>query len=163
MADVRKQTRRAKGVDLNVESKISYTIAECCSPIPGDEVVGFVVSENTLEIHRANCANAIRMNARYGDRIKKVQWNESEMITFKTAIQVSGHDKIGILRDISRILSEENNLNINSIFLESKGETFEGRIILFVNDTDHLKNMINALKKVDGVQRVFRLRLSENL
>ena len=162
VVDIRRQSRRAKGVDLNVESKISYTIAECCNPIPGDEVVGFVVSENTLEIHRANCANAIRMNARYGDRIKKVQWNESEMITFKTAIQISGLDKIGILRDISRILSEENNLNINSIFLESKGETFEGRIILFVNDTDHLKNMINALKKVDGVQRVFRLRLSEN-
>ncbi|OFY09310.1 MAG: RelA/SpoT family protein [Bacteroidetes bacterium GWF2_43_63] len=154
--------RRTKGVDLNVESKISYTIADCCNPIPGDEVVGFVVSENTLEIHRANCANAVRISARYGDRIKKVQWNDSKLITFKTAIQVSGMDKIGILRDISRLLSEENNLNISSIFLESKGETFEGRIILFVNDTEHLKNMISQLKKVDGVQRVFRLRLSEN-
>jgi len=162
ISDIRKQIRRTKGVDLNVESKISYTIADCCNPIPGDEVVGFVISENTLEIHRANCANAVRMSARYGDRIKKVQWNESEMITFKTAMQISGIDKIGILRDISRILSEENNLNINSIFLESKGETFEGRIILFVNDTEHLRNMIAQLKKVDGVQRVFRLRLSEN-
>lgn len=155
-------SRKSKEVELNVDSKISYTIADCCNPIPGDEVVGFVVSENTLEIHRANCANAVRISARYGDRIKKVQWNDSKLITFKTAIQVSGMDKIGILRDISRILSEENNLNISSIFLDSKGETFEGKIILFVNDTEHLKNLISQLKKVDGVQRVFRLRLSGN-
>ena len=72
--------RKTKGVDLNVDSKISYTIADCCNPIPGDEVVGFVVSENVLEIHRANCANAVRISARYGDRIKKVQWNESKLI-----------------------------------------------------------------------------------
>lgn len=152
--------RKTKGVDLNVDSKISYTIADCCNPIPGDEVVGFVVSENVLEIHRANCANAVRISARYGDRIKKVQWNESKLITFKTAIQISGIDKIGILRDISRILSEENNLNINSILLESKGNTFEGKIVLYVNDTEHLKNLISQLKKVDGVERVFRLRFS---
>lgn len=154
----KKATPRRKTLDLNTDNKISYIIADCCNPIPGDEVVGFVVSENTLEIHRANCSNAIRINARYGDRIKKVQWNSASDIVFKTGIQISGIDKIGILSDISRILSEENQLNISSIYLESKGETFEGKITLFVNDTDHIKNLISQLRKVEGVERVFRMR-----
>lgn len=161
IGETRRKSPRKKDLELNTESKISYTIAECCNPIAGDEVVGFVVSENALEIHRANCANAIRMNARYGDRVKKVQWNQSDIIAFKTGIQIAGLDRIGMLNEISKVLSEVNNLNISSIWLESKGETFEGKIMLFVNDTDHLKSLITQLKKLDGVQRVFRSRLSD--
>lgn len=153
--------KRSKKLELDVENQVSFIIADCCNPIPGDEVVGFVLSENSLEIHRANCANAVRMNARYGDRIRNVQWDDSKQITFKTAVHLSGIDKIGILRDISRILSEENNLNISSIVLETKNETFEGKITLYVNNTEHLKNLINQIKKVDGVERVSRLRLTE--
>lgn len=153
--------KRSKKLELDVENQVSFIIADCCNPIPGDEVVGFVLSENSLEIHRANCADAVRMNARYGDRIRNVQWDDSKQITFKTAVHLSGIDKIGILRDISRILSEENNLNISSIVLETKNETFEGKITLYVNNTEHLKNLINQIKKVDGVERVSRLRLTE--
>ncbi|NLL28787.1 MAG: bifunctional (p)ppGpp synthetase/guanosine-3',5'-bis(diphosphate) 3'-pyrophosphohydrolase [Bacteroidales bacterium] len=153
--------KRAKKLELDVENQVSFVIADCCNPIPGDEVVGFVLSENSLEIHRANCANAVRMNARYGDRIRNVQWDDSKQITFKTAVRLSGIDKIGILRDIIRILSEENNLNISSVMLETKNEIFEGKITLYVNNTEHLKNLINQIKKVDGVERVSRLRLTE--
>ena len=95
-------------------------------------MVGFVLSENSLEIHRANCANAVRMNARYGDRIRNVQWDDSKQITFKTAVRLSGIDKIGILRDIIRILSEENNLNISSVMLETKNEIFEGKLLFML-------------------------------
>lgn len=149
-----------KTIELDTNSSIEYKIAECCNPIPGDEVVGFVSSETSLEIHRANCPNAIRLNARYGERMKKVKWNSANNITFKTGIQIFGIDKQGIIRDISKIVYEEMNLNISAFHLESTSAsgTFEGTILLYVNDTENLKKLISKIKKVDGVRKVYRIR-----
>lgn len=149
---------KLKNIELDTSSSIVYKIADCCNPIPGDEVISFVLSENSLEIHRANCSTAIRLNSRHGDRMKKVKWNAANDITFKTGIQMYGIDKQGVVKDISRIVSEELNLNISSFHLESTSGTFEGKILLYVNDTENLKKLISKIRKVEGVKKAYRIR-----
>ncbi|MBN2729637.1 MAG: bifunctional (p)ppGpp synthetase/guanosine-3',5'-bis(diphosphate) 3'-pyrophosphohydrolase [Bacteroidales bacterium] len=149
-----------KTIELDTNNSIVYKIAECCNPIPGDSVIGFVSSETSLEIHRANCPTAIRLNSRYGERMKKVKWNSADDITFKTGIQMYGIDRQGIVRDISKLVSEELNINISAFHLESTSAsgTFEGTILLYVNDTENLKKLIGKIRKVDGVRKAYRIR-----
>lgn len=159
-SEPQKDLNNLKKIELDTSSSIEYKIAECCNPIPGDAVIGFIRTETSLEIHRANCPNAIRLNSRYGERMKKVKWNSADDIMFKTGIQITGIDKQGIVRDISKIVSGELNLNISAFHLESTSAsgTFEGTILLYIDDYENLKKLISKIRKVDGVRKVYRIR-----
>jgi GTP diphosphokinase / guanosine-3',5'-bis(diphosphate) 3'-diphosphatase len=136
---------------------IDYKLSACCNPIPGDEVFGFVTVNDGIKIHRINCPNAIELMSNYGYRIVKARWTSQELIAFLAGIKISGIDNMGIVNNITKIISEELNVNMRSIGFESHDGVFEGIVMVYVHDTNHLKNLISKLKKVEGVNTVERI------
>ncbi len=137
--------------------KIEYKLSPCCTPIPGDDVFGFVTINEGIKIHRINCPNAIELMSNYGYRIVKARWTSQELIAFLAGIKISGIDNVGIVNRITQIISEELNVNMRSIGFESHDGVFEGIIMVYVHDTNHLKNLTAKLKKVYGVTNVDRI------
>jgi GTP diphosphokinase / guanosine-3',5'-bis(diphosphate) 3'-diphosphatase len=135
----------------------NYKIAPCCTPIPGDDVCGFITLDKGIIIHRVNCPNAIQLMSNLANRIVKTKWTNESGISFLAGIKITGIDEVGIVNNITRIISNELNVNMRSISFDSNDGVFEGTIMVFVNDTNHLTSLINKMKKVNGVQNVFRI------
>jgi GTP diphosphokinase / guanosine-3',5'-bis(diphosphate) 3'-diphosphatase len=142
---------------LSIENP-SFEIASCCNPIPGDDIIGLYASEDLpVMIHRTKCPEAIEQMSHFGNRAIKINWDKKESISFLAGIKITGLDKMGMINDITRIISSELNLNIKSFHLEAKDGLTEGEIKLFVQDTDSLKHLLGNLKKIDGVKTVSRV------
>jgi len=137
--------------------KLKYSVSDCCNPIPGDDVIGIITPNEGIKIHRTNCKEAIQLMSKYGNRIVKAKWKENELITFLTGIEIRGIDKKGVVKDISRIISEDLSLNIRSINIQSSEGLFEGLIMIYVNDTKHLKDLMRKLKQIEGIQKIIRM------
>ena len=136
----------------------SFETASCCNPIPGDDIVGLYAAENLpIVIHRTMCPEAITQLSHFGNRAIKINWDKNESISFLAGIKITGLDKIGMINDISRIISSELSLNIKSFHLEAKDGLTEGEIKLFVQDTGSLYKLVGNLKKIDGVKNVTRV------
>ncbi len=136
--------------------KIDYKFAQCCNPIPGDDVFGFITINEGIKIHKTNCPNATQLMSNYGYRIIKTRWNKQHEIAFLTELKVSGIDDVGVMQKITNIISGEMKLNMRSLQLDSKDGIFEGLITLFVHDTEQLDNLIIRLKELDGLLSVSR-------
>jgi len=137
--------------------KIDYKIASCCNPIPGDDVFGFVTVKEGIQIHRVNCPNATELMSNFAYRVVKAKWTNQESISFLAGIKVNGTDEVGIVNNITKIISNELNVNMRSISFDTNDGIFEGTIMVFVNDTNHLTELIKKLKKVSGVLTVNRV------
>ena len=140
----------------NVE-KIDYRISTCCNPIPGDDVFGFVTLKDGIEIHRVNCPNASELMSNFAYRVVKAKWTNQAQIAFLAGIKVTGTDEMGIVNNITKIISNELNVNMRSISFDTNDGIFDGTIMVFVNDTNHLTDLIKKLKKVSGVITVYRV------
>ena len=136
--------------------KIVYSLANCCKPIPGDDVFGFVSTGKGLIIHRTNCPNAARLLANFGHRVVKTKWAKNKEISFLTGIKIIGVDDVGAVSKILSLLSGEMKLNISAITIEAKEGVFEGNIRLFVRDKDELDKLVNGLLKLPGIHQVER-------
>ncbi|MBS1542602.1 MAG: bifunctional (p)ppGpp synthetase/guanosine-3',5'-bis(diphosphate) 3'-pyrophosphohydrolase [Bacteroidetes bacterium] len=141
------------GEDMDV---VEYKLAKCCTPIPGDEVFGFVTVNEGIKIHRINCSNAPELLAKHGNRVIKAKWTSQHEVSFLTGLKVIGTDRVGLINDVSRIISEELKVNMSSISFRTEQGIFEGEIMLYVNDTRHLDLLISKLEKVEGVVKVAR-------
>jgi GTP pyrophosphokinase len=137
--------------------KIDYKIAACCNPIPGDDVFGFVTLNDGIQIHRVNCPNATELMSNFAYRVVKAKWTNKESISFLAGIKVTGTDEVGIVNNITKIISNELNVNMRSISFDTNDGIFEGTIMVFVNDTNHLTELMKKLKKVSGVLTVSRV------
>jgi len=137
--------------------KLDYQISECCNPIKGDDVFGFLTDDKKILIHRTNCPNAIQLMSNFAYRIVKAKWTNSEKISFLAGIKITGTDDVGIVNNITNVISSEYNVNMRSISFETNDGIFEGTIMVFVQDTNHLTELIKKLKKVLGVVKVFRI------
>jgi guanosine-3',5'-bis(diphosphate) 3'-pyrophosphohydrolase len=135
--------------------KFDYTIAPCCNPIPGDDVFGFE-TEQGIVIHRTSCPRAVEMMSNYGNRIVRAKWTDQLELAFLAGIRIKGSDRVGLVNDVTRIISNSLKVNMRSITIDSNDGFFEGQIMVFVNDTDHLNKMIQRLSKVNGVLLVER-------
>ncbi|TGE22472.1 bifunctional (p)ppGpp synthetase/guanosine-3',5'-bis(diphosphate) 3'-pyrophosphohydrolase [Hymenobacter aquaticus] len=135
--------------------KFDYTIAPCCNPIPGDDVFGFE-TEQGIVIHRTSCPKAVEMMSNYGNRIVRAKWTDQLELAFLAGIRIKGSDRVGLVNDVTRIISNSLKVNMRSITIDSNDGFFEGQIMVFVNDTDHLNKMIQRLSKVNGVLLVER-------
>ncbi len=129
--------------------------ADCCNPIPGDDIIGFR-HFNNIVVHRTSCQKAKELSSTYGHKMVKIKWNETNSVSFFVTVKLTGIDKIGIIRDVSRVISEELNVNIRTFQLESKNNIFEGEIKLYISDIQRLKELIKNLGKIEGVRQVFR-------
>lgn len=138
--------------------KPSFEIASCCNPIRGDDIIGLYAAENLpIKIHRTGCSDAIKQLSNYGNRAVKVNWNNNEAISFLAGIKITGLDKLGLINEITRVISSELSLNIKSFHLEAHEGLTEGEIKLFVEDTGSLDKLLGDLQKIDGVKSVNRV------
>ena len=136
--------------------KIVYNLANCCKPIPGDDVFGFVTTGKGLTIHRTNCPNAAKLLANYGHRVVKTKWAKNKEISFLTGIRIVGMDDVGVVNKITNLISGELKLNINAITIEAKEGLFEGNIRIYVHDKEELEELVTRLKKLNGIESVDR-------
>ena len=136
--------------------KIVYNLANCCKPIPGDDVFGFVTTGKGLTIHRTNCPNATKLMANYGHRVVKTKWAKNKEISFLTGVRIIGMDDVGIVNKITMLISGELRLNIAAITIEAKEGLFEGNIRLYVHDKEELDELVMRLKALDGIDSVER-------
>jgi GTP diphosphokinase / guanosine-3',5'-bis(diphosphate) 3'-diphosphatase len=141
------------GEDMDV---VEYKLAKCCTPIPGDEVFGFVTVNEGIKIHRTNCPNATELLANHGNRVIKAKWTSQHEVAFLTGLHVVGTDRVGLINDVSKIISEELKVNMSSLSFNTDHGIFNGEIMLYVNDTRHLDLLISKLEKVEGVVKVDR-------
>jgi GTP diphosphokinase / guanosine-3',5'-bis(diphosphate) 3'-diphosphatase len=142
--------------------KIDYTLSKCCNPIAGDNVFGFLTVNEGIKVHRTNCPNANTLLSRYGNRVIKAKWASQLAIAFLTTLKLEGIDRVGIVQDITKIISEELSINMRSISIETFDGVFEGRIKLNVNDTMHLTTLMQKLEKIEGVHAVIRSDVDSN-
>jgi GTP pyrophosphokinase len=138
-------------------TQIKYSVARCCSPIPGDDVVGFMNDQGSIDIHRTNCQEAIDLMSKYGKRIIKAKWKNKESIGFLTGIKIQGVDKKGFIRKVTEVITEKHNINIRSFHLDTTEGMTEGNVMLYVNDTQALNKVIENLMKVKEVIKVSRI------
>jgi len=136
--------------------RIVYNLANCCKPIPGDDVFGFVSSGKGLIIHRTNCPNAARLLSQYGHRVVKTKWAKNKEISFLTGIQIVGLDDVGVINKITNLISGEMKINISALTIEAREGLFRGSIRLFVHDKDELEKLFDRLKQLPGIHSVER-------
>jgi len=135
-----------------------YQVATCCNPIPGDEVIGLMPTESSKTvIHRTKCAQAMEMISRDGIHFVKLNWTNNEFISFLTSIRINGIDKKGLINEITKIISNELNLNIQAFSIQADNGITEGQISLFVRDATTLSNVLDKLKLIEGVTTVMRV------
>ncbi len=137
--------------------KLDYKLSPCCNPIPGDDVFGFITIGEGIKIHRVNCPNAIKLLSNYAYRVVKAKWVNDQLISFLAGLKITGTDELGIVNNITAIISNENNVNMRSINFDTDDGMFEGTIMIYVHDTKHLSHLIDNLKKVKGINRVERI------
>lgn len=137
--------------------KLDYNLAPCCNPIPGDDVFGFITVGEGIKIHRVNCPNAVRLLSNYAYRVVKAKWTSDQLISFLAGVKIIGTDELGIVNNITKVISSENNINMRSINFDTDDGIFEGTIMIYVHDTKHLNHLITNLKKVKGVSKVERI------
>lgn len=137
--------------------KLDYNLAPCCNPIPGDDVFGFITVGEGIKIHRVNCPNAVRLLSNYAYRVVKAKWTNDQLISFLAGLKIIGTDELGIVNNITKVISSENNVNMRSINFDTDDGIFEGTIMIYVHDTKHLNHLITNLKKVKGVSKVERI------
>jgi GTP pyrophosphokinase len=136
--------------------RIVYNLANCCKPIPGDDVFGFVSTGKGLTIHRTNCPNAAKLMANYGHRIVKTKWAKNKEISFLTGLKITGLDDVGVVSKITNLISAELKININALTIEAREGIFEGNIKLYVHDKEELDDLVEDLKSLPGIQAVER-------
>lgn len=136
--------------------KIVYNLANCCKPIPGDDVFGFVTTGKGLTIHRTNCPNAAKLLASYGHRVVKTKWAKNKEISFLTGLKIVGMDDVGVVNKITNLISGEMKINISAITIEAKEGLFEGNIKLYVHDKEELDTLVQRLKDLPGIESVER-------
>ncbi|TAD84057.1 MAG: bifunctional (p)ppGpp synthetase/guanosine-3',5'-bis(diphosphate) 3'-pyrophosphohydrolase [Bacteroidetes bacterium] len=161
-------TRPAGGKDAELvifgerSDQIKYTLANCCKPIPGDDVFGFITATEGLKIHRTNCPNATRLMANYGHRVVKTKWAKNKDIAFLTGLRIVGLDDVGVINKITNIISGELRINISALTIESVEGLFQGTIKVFVHDKEELDVLFNRLKALKGIDSVDRFEPEEN-
>jgi GTP pyrophosphokinase len=141
--------------------RIEYKLAQCCKPIPGDDVFGFITASEGLKIHRTNCPNAAQLLSHYGHRVVKTKWAKNKEISFLTGLKIVGMDDVGVINKITNIVSGELKINISALTIESREGLFEGIIKVFIHDKEELDELANRLNKLDGIQSVSRLESEE--
>ena len=134
-----------------------YIMADCCHPIPGDDVLGYINENNQVIIHKRQCPVAARLKSSYGNRIIATQWDTHKELSFLVTIYLKGIDNVGLLNEVTQVISRQLNVNIRKLTMETNDGIFEGRIQLYVHDVDDVRTICNNLKQVQNIKQVSRI------
>ena len=139
------------------QDRLDYKLSTCCNPIPGDLVFGFVTINEGIKVHKKDCPNAISLQSNYAYRIMQAKWIDSSQQEFKATFEITGMDTIGLTNEITRIISNNMHVNIQSIALSGEAGIFTGKLTVVVPNNTILKRMIENIKKIDGIDKVTRV------
>ena len=139
------------------QEKLDYKLASCCNPIPGDDVFGFLTINEGIKVHRKDCPNAISMQSNYAYRIMQAQWIDSSKEEFKVGLEITGLDSFGLANELTKVISNQMHVNIQSLSLNGDAGVFTGNITVIVQNNSVLKKLIDSIKKVDGVDKIKRI------
>ncbi|WP_299112727.1 bifunctional (p)ppGpp synthetase/guanosine-3',5'-bis(diphosphate) 3'-pyrophosphohydrolase [uncultured Winogradskyella sp.] len=139
------------------EEKLDYTLAQCCAPIPGDKVFGFLTINDGIKVHKKNCPNAVSLQSNYAYRIMQAKWIDSTQQEYTSQIVLSGLDDLGLVNDITKVISANMHVNMKSLNFSSDDGIFSGKITVVVKNKTMLKKLIENLKKINGIDKVTRV------
>jgi GTP pyrophosphokinase len=136
---------------------LDYKLSTCCNPIPGDEVFGFVTINEGIKVHKKDCPNAISLQSNYAYRVMQAKWIDSSQQEFKAILNITGMDSLGLTNEITKVISNQMNVNIQSLNLQGDAGIFNGQVTVVVKNNIILKKLIENIKKIDGVDKVSRV------
>lgn len=139
------------------EEKLEYKLAQCCNPIPGDQVFGFLTINEGIKLHKKDCPNAVSLRANYAYRIIQAKWIDSSQQEFIVFLNISGTDNFGLVTELTRTISSNMNVNIRSLNISGSRGVFEGKISLGIKNNKQLQQLIKNIKKIDGIEKVERI------
>ena len=140
----------------NEEDKLEYNLAKCCNAIPGDDIFGFVTINDGIKIHKKTCSNAVGLQSKFAYRILKSKWIDSSLLEYSSTIRISGIDNLGIVNEITKLISNTLNINIKKMSFDTVDNIFRGKITLKVRTKNILNDLIKRLKKINGIEKVIR-------
>ena len=135
----------------------NYIMAPCCHPIPGDDVLGYIDDQNRVVIHKRQCPVASRLKSSYGNRIIATEWDTHKDLSFLVTIYLKGIDSMGLLNEVTQVISRQLNVNIRKLSIETDDGIFEGKIQLYVHDVDDVRTICNNLKQIQNIKQVTRI------
>ncbi len=139
------------------QDRLEYKLSNCCNPIPGDSVFGFVTINEGIKVHKKDCPNAISMQSNYAYRIMQAKWIDSSQQEFKAVLKITGMDILGLTNELTKVISNQMNVNIQSISLSGEAGIFNGQVAVIVQNNTILKKLIDNIKKIDGIEKVTRV------
>jgi len=143
-------------IDGERHTDIVTQYAPCCNPIPGDDVFGYITRGGSIKIHRVNCRNAPDLILHHPDKVVNVDWSRQKDVQFVSALRLMGEDRVGLVSDVTTIISKNLKTNIRSISIDTEDGVFVGTIVLYVSDLAHLRRLIDRIKRIDGIHGVYR-------
>ncbi len=138
------------------EQKLDYKLSKCCNPIPGDSVFGFTTINEGIKVHKKNCPNAVQLQGNYNYRILQATWIDSTQREFKSELQLTGIDTIGLVNEVTKVVSNNLNIDMRSVHFDSNDGVFKGKIVVVVKNKNSLDNLVQNIKKINGIDKVTR-------
>ena len=157
LVDVQKIDKKRPLILTDEALQSSYRMADCCHPIPGDDVLGFIDEDGQIVIHQRKCPKAAKLKAAYGNRLVAAQWSTHKLLYFSVSLNIKGIDGVGVVNQITNVISQELNVNMERILIEAHDGIFDGTIRLRVHDVDDIKTISENLKKLNNVRSVVRI------
>ena len=151
---VTEKFNRKKPIYISEENIKQYKFANCCHPIPGDDALGYINNKNQIEIHKRNCPVAAKLKSSFGNRIIDIKWDMHKILFFDATIRLGGIDRVGMLNEITQIISSQMNVNIHKVSITCEDGVFDGSIELHVHDRDDVKSIVNNLKAVADLKEI---------
>ncbi|MEC4005401.1 RelA/SpoT family protein [Flavobacterium sp. SUN052] len=139
------------------QDRLDYKLSTCCNPIPGDEVFGFVTISEGIKVHKKDCPNAISLQSNYAYRIMQAKWIDSSQQEFKAILKITGMDTLGLTNELTKVISNQMHVNIQSISLSGDAGIFNGQVTVVVQNNTILKKLMDNIKKIDGIEKVSRV------
>lgn len=134
----------------------------CCYPIPGDSIVGFITDNGEVAVHKKTCPEAVNLASIHGDRIVNAKWSKNTVASFLARIKIFGTDRMGILNELTKVTTLVLNINIRKVYIATHDSIFEGYIDCYVRSTEDLETLMDHIKKIKGVENVSRIDIKED-
>ena len=149
--------KKAPYILIEDPDQINYSLAKCCNPIPGDDVVGYILGDEYVIIHKRNCPETLKLMSEQGDSIITAEWTKFKKLSYLSRIKLTGFDRVGVVNEITTIISKQNNINMRTVHFDAHDGIFEGDLYLYIHNVQDLNELISRLMKIKGIDHIERI------